>query len=102
MHVISVSYVISGLSDGEGCQRDSSAPHCLLSLRKPGHSGAWHNPLGDLARESQLASRGERAEVVQTLQLNSLGSLGDISFDLHSPPSPSHRPAATFSSHSHT
>ena len=51
----------------------------------------------------RLASRGEWAEVVQTLQFNSFGSLGDISFDLHSPPSPSHCPAATsFSSHSHT
>ena len=51
----------------------------------------------------RLASQGGWAEVVQTLQLNSFGSLGDISFDLHSPPSPSHRPAATsFSSHSHT
>lgn len=45
MHVIAVLYVISDLSDGEGCQGDSSAPHCLLSLRSPGHSGAWHSPL---------------------------------------------------------
>lgn len=58
MHVISVSCVISGLSDGEGCQGDSSAPHCLLSLRRPGHSGAWHSPLRDLARESQAGITG--------------------------------------------
>lgn len=51
----------------------------------------------------RLASLGEWAEVGQTLQVNSLASLGVISFDLHSPPSPSHFPIApSFSSHSHT
>lgn len=58
MHVTSVSYVISDLSAGEGCQGNSSAPHCLLSLRMPGHNEAWHNPLQDLARESQVGITG--------------------------------------------
>ena len=56
MHVISVSYVISGLSDGEGCQGDSSAPHCLVtekawpqwslaqSFARPGQRvSGWHH-----------------------------------------------------------
>lgn len=54
MFVGSVSYFISDLSDGEGCQVNSSAPHCLLSLRRAGHSRAWHSSLQDQAGESQV------------------------------------------------
>lgn len=82
-----VSHFISDLCKGKGCQVNSSAPHCLLSPR-PGHSGAWHSSLQDLARQGVSGSpRGEgggTAEAVQTPQVNSLGSLGVVSFD--SPP----------------
>ena len=50
MYTSSVSHFISDLCNGKGCQVNSSAPHCLLSPR-PGHSGAWHSSLQDLARQ---------------------------------------------------
>lgn len=40
----SVSNFISDLSDGEGCQMNSSAPHRLMSLRRPGHGNPWQDP----------------------------------------------------------
>lgn len=64
---------------------NSSAPHQLSSLRKPGHSRPWQRSLWDPANKSQFHLAGRLAEDNHTWWVNSLGSGGTV--NCHSPTS---------------